>query len=186
MTSRIPVIPHPDSPFLHRRAAWAFPASGMSSVQSQGGVLCVLAASLGPLLLSPSSDTACGVQGPTWVLGWPVHRGRLLLLLLPTLGSASLASPMACPRWFRLGQGGGSLLLQEMLCRVLASWKTLCAKSLQSCLTLCHPMECSPSGSSVHGILQARILEWVAISFSRGKAFFKVSVLMTSFCMQGN
>jgi len=37
----------------------------------------------------------------------------------------------------------------------------------QSCLTLCDPMECSPPGSSVHGILQARILEWVAIPFSR-------------------
>ena len=41
------------------------------------------------------------------------------------------------------------------------------AKSLQSCLTLCNPMDNSPSGSSVHGILQARILEWVAISFSK-------------------
>ena len=37
----------------------------------------------------------------------------------------------------------------------------------QSCLTLCSPMDCSPSGSSVQGILQARIVEWVAISFSR-------------------
>ena len=36
----------------------------------------------------------------------------------------------------------------------------------QSCPTLCDPMDCSPPGSSVHGILQARILEWVAISFS--------------------
>ena len=35
----------------------------------------------------------------------------------------------------------------------------------QSCLTLCDPMNSSPPGSSVHGILQARILEWVAISF---------------------
>ena len=35
------------------------------------------------------------------------------------------------------------------------------AKSLQSCLTLCNPMDCSPPGSSVHGISQARILEWV-------------------------
>ena len=41
-------------------------------------------------------------------------------------------------------------------------------KITQSCLTLCHPMDCRPSGSSVHGILQARILEWVAIPFSRG------------------
>ena len=37
----------------------------------------------------------------------------------------------------------------------------------QSCLTLCDPMDCSPPGSSVHGILQARILEWVALFFSR-------------------
>ena len=36
----------------------------------------------------------------------------------------------------------------------------------QSCLTLCDPTDCSPAGSSAHGILQARILEWVAISFS--------------------
>ena len=38
----------------------------------------------------------------------------------------------------------------------------------QSCLTLCQPMDCRPPGFSVQGISQARILEWVAISFSRG------------------
>ena len=38
----------------------------------------------------------------------------------------------------------------------------------QLCPTLCDPMDCSPPGSSVHGILQARILEWIAIPFSRG------------------
>ena len=38
----------------------------------------------------------------------------------------------------------------------------------QSCLTLCNPMDWSPLGSSVHGISQAKILEWVAIPFSRG------------------
>ena len=42
-------------------------------------------------------------------------------------------------------------------------------KSLQSCLTLCDSRDCSPPGSSVHGILQARILEWVAISFSNAR-----------------
>ena len=42
----------------------------------------------------------------------------------------------------------------------------LYAKSLQSCLTLCNPMDASPSGSPVPRILQARTLEWVAISFS--------------------
>ena len=45
----------------------------------------------------------------------------------------------------------------------------MCAKLLQSCLTICNPMDCSLPGSSVHGILQARILEWVVISFSREK-----------------
>ena len=39
-----------------------------------------------------------------------------------------------------------------------------------SCVQLCDPMDCSLPGSSVHGILQARILEWVAISFSRGSS----------------
>ena len=38
----------------------------------------------------------------------------------------------------------------------------------QSCLTLCDTMDCSPSGSSVHGILQAKILEWIAMPFPRG------------------
>ena len=40
-------------------------------------------------------------------------------------------------------------------------------KVTQSCLTLCDPLDCSPTGSSLHAILQARILEWVAIPFSR-------------------
>ena len=58
--------------------------------------------------------------------------------------------------------------------RVRGSWGTLDAhvhaKSLQSCLTLCDPMDGSPPGSSVHGVLRARILEWVAIPFSRGSS----------------
>ena len=45
-------------------------------------------------------------------------------------------------------------------------WRTVCAYA-QSCLTLCSPMDYSPPGSSVHGISQGRILEWVAISYSK-------------------
>ena len=41
----------------------------------------------------------------------------------------------------------------------------------QSCPTLCDPMDCSLPGSSIHGIFQARVLEWVAISFSRGSSW---------------
>ena len=44
----------------------------------------------------------------------------------------------------------------------------VCAKSLQSCLSLCNPMNRNPPGSSVHGSLQARILKWVAMPFSGG------------------
>ena len=40
----------------------------------------------------------------------------------------------------------------------------------QLCLTLCDPMDCNSPGSSAHGILQARILKWVAILFSRGSS----------------
>ena len=40
------------------------------------------------------------------------------------------------------------------------------AKSLQSCPTLCDPIDSSPPGSSIHGIFQARVLEWGAIAFS--------------------
>ena len=46
-------------------------------------------------------------------------------------------------------------------------WKKVKALVTQSCPTLCNSMDCSPPGSSVHGILQARILEWAAILFSR-------------------
>ena len=48
---------------------------------------------------------------------------------------------------------------------------SLSAKSLQSCPTLWDPMDCSLPGSSVSGILQARVLEWVAISSSRGSSW---------------
>ena len=60
------------------------------------------------------------------------------------------------------------------------------AKSLQSCLTLCDPIDGSPTGSPIPGILQARTLEWVAISFSnvwkwkvKVKSFSRVRLLAT-------
>ena len=50
------------------------------------------------------------------------------------------------------------------------AWLHACSVA-QLCPTLCDPMDCSPPGSSVHGILHAKILEWVAVSFSRGSSW---------------
>ena len=58
------------------------------------------------------------------------------------------------------------------------------AKLLQSCLTLCHPMDCSPPGSSVHEILQARILEWAAMSSFREYVCMCVHIYWTSLVAQ--
>ena len=63
---------------------------------------------------------------------------------------------------YRLGSNFGSFInFRVTMC---------CAKLLQSCLTLCDSMDYSLPGFSAHGILQARILERVAISFSRGSS----------------
>ena len=68
-------------------------------------------------------------------------------------------------------QNNGCYYLVE--CNINAA--AAAAKSPQSCPTLCNPMDCSLPGFSVHGILQARTLEWVAISFSlaEGLTWFK-------------
>ena len=54
--------------------------------------------------------------------------------------------------------------VMSLLVNMLSAAAT--AKSRQSCPTLCDPIDCSPPGSAIPGILQARTLEWVAISFS--------------------
>ena len=57
----------------------------------------------------------------------------------------------------------------------------LCVLVTQSCLMLCHPVDCSPPGFSVHGVLQARIVEWVPILFSRGFSWPRVSCIAGRF-----
>ena len=52
----------------------------------------------------------------------------------------------------------------------LQNLSRLCCLVTKSCPTLCGPMDCSPPDSSVHGISQARVLEWAAISFSKGSS----------------
>ena len=64
---------------------------------------------------------------------------------------------------FHKGKEG---LCYALVMRLSGKFAAAAAKSLQLCLTLCNPMDCSLPGFSVPGILQARTLEWVAISFS--------------------
>ena len=53
----------------------------------------------------------------------------------------------------------------------LSTYRRVHAKSLQLCSTLCDPVDCSPPGSSIHGVHQARILEWAAMPSSRGSSW---------------
>ena len=65
-------------------------------------------------------------------------------------------------------EGVGPALLGDS---IITPPSTCVLRHFKSCPTLCDPMDCSPPGSSVHGILQAIILEWVAISSSRGSSW---------------
>ena len=66
--------------------------------------------------------------------------------------------------WTWRGNEEGGIIERVSLAYIYTA--AAAAKSLQSCPTLCDPIDSSPLGSPVPGILQARILEWVAISFS--------------------
>ena len=77
-----------------------------------------------------------------------------------TPGAQSCGHGSRCPR------NRGPQIMSSYTCSL-----GVCACSVaQSCLTPCDPMDCSPPGSSVHGIFHARILQWVAISPSRGSS----------------
>ena len=114
----------------------------------------------------PSSFTSGWFLFATWAAGRPVHlspcpsfpQQHLWLILTLPQGQAP---PVVCISLHSRGPPGACCSLDP---------PCVCAKSLLSCSTLCDPIDCSPPGSSVCGILQARILEWVAISFSRGSS----------------
>ena len=102
---------------------------------------------------SPGKNTGVGchalLQGIFPTQGWNLH---LLCLLHLQVGSLPLTTPG-----------------KAHVCVCMYIYRR-CAKSLQTCLTLCGLMDCSPPGSSVPGILQARLLEQLAIPFSRGSS----------------
>ena len=96
--------------------------------------------------------------------------------ILTVLGDESLAELKSCLLSHMaavLLAHTATLILRLLFSWLLCSWVAgcVCAKSLQSYLTLCNPMNCSLPGSSVHGILQAKILEWVAVPSSKGSSW---------------
>ena len=91
--------------------------------------------------------------------------------------NSSCASPSQCPSQAQSQRTHCSftaitsfclfiILLHRVFSIVIVIWSAAAAVSLQSCSTLCDPIDGSPPGSPIPGILQARTLEWVAISFS--------------------
>ena len=77
----------------------------------------------------------------------------------------------------RLMRSSRSVVLQRSVASIPSKDSTKSPRApkhvsaTQSCPTLCEPMDCSPPGFSVHGILQTKILEWVATPFSRGSSW---------------
>ena len=115
---------------------------------------------------------------PFWPCSWLLTR---ILDFMHAISLALLPSQRFC-RLFNIlpiNSSSASLIQSQFLLHFKVSVKkkkkkknkvSVHAKLLQSCLSLCNLTDYSPPGSSVHGILQARGLEWVAIPFSRGSS----------------
>ena len=115
------------------------------------------------------------------VVGAHDHLLVILYLIFPNSHTAFCEGPMRAIHisWERIQLCLSSLaLFMNSECRTLhegalmgkRAFGLVRAKLFHLCLTLCNPMDCSPPGSSVHGTLQARMLEWAAISYSRGSS----------------
>ena len=111
----------------------------------------------------PLSSPAQSPSGTFYFSGRDGQHQKQLLraLLFPFLNPSNLSCHITQP-----------FIQETVLCKLWSPrrsnsyGKSNDAKSLQSCLTMCDPIDSSPPGSPVPGILQARTLEWVAISFS--------------------
>ena len=109
----------------------------------------------------------------------------MLVVLHDWYYSYSLKTSLRCSNiyiWWQLRIAGLSYSLgitlanqiqvrTSFLATIFTTTVCMHANSLESCLTLCNPVDCSMPGSSVHGILQARILKWVAVPSSKGSSW---------------
>ena len=135
-----------------------------------------------PLYLEWSPHSWSCSRRPPWGLPpCPTLCGFLVLLLtqaLPVAGGSFSAfwAQQNCPIPHisdRSSQSGPCLHQESHLIApfYFSNSAFMCPKSLQSCPTFCDPVDCSPPGSSVHGILQAKIQEWVAMPSSRASSW---------------
>ena len=90
-------------------------------------------------------------------MDWPIRSWKSNL---PDSGQQTC--PIHLPKW---SPCSSPCAKQKVRCFLF-----YCCLVIQSCPTLCDPMDSNPLGSSVHGVFQARILEWIVISFSRGSS----------------
>ena len=134
-------------------------ATPASSPDSHLGPLCLLFSS--KKLFLPLTEN------PSLVLpSFPVCPGSSVFL--PALSSCTSALGLICIFWTLLHL---LLFFHGQLLEFTYSFESESESEVtQSCLTLGDPVDCSPPGSSVHGILQARVLEWAVSSFSRGSS----------------
>ena len=111
-------------------------------------------------------------------LSGPIHRQVILGSGgndKPSMGRVMWTEGSAKPNWDSLrkfpAEDDSSVAPKTTKCRqemlAISGRKVSESEAAQLCPTLCDPVDCCPPGSSIHGILQARILEWVAICFSR-------------------
>ena len=120
-------------------------------------------------------------RGDKALLLWQLHRGlRALMLTWTCFAAVSFWSFIFL--WKNFGREKKVLYLEKLafkaqsrytISRRLLTFRFVCMLGAQSFPSLCDPMDGSPPGSSVHGIVWARILEWVTISFSRGSSWLR-------------
>ena len=134
------------------------------------------------LVSSPSSHLSLFFSPETarFLLKSPVNEfsGQLLgLNLIPLLAGCSTHGNLGELLNFLLGLWPGlNEIVRVTVSTVSAAATCVRVKSLQSCPALCNRMDCSSPGSFVHGFLQTRILEWVAMPSSRGSSEPKIVI----------
>ena len=127
-----------------------------------------------PLLCLFHQNGACLVYLPAWGLSELASSccGNSLHSLLPNF--SGLYEQTFTPRSHYMSAAGHQKLCWMLWGSTGLDSAACVCTGAQSCPTLCDPMDCSPPGSSVHGISQARILEWVAILFCRGSSHSRI------------